>query len=94
MPKKPKPVKSVKPEPSIRGLRKAEAVSRQINRWIEKAPMESNAGEWLKFAVAVKAAMELLEADCYRLIMPYKFAKSRMEITKESRAAETAETDE
>ena len=80
--------KSVKSEPSIRGLRKAEAVSRQINRWIEKAPMARNAGEWLKFAVAVKAAMIILEADCLRQVAPQMFAKSKMEIIKESTASE------
>ena len=48
----------------------------------------NNAGEWLKFAAAVKASMEILESDCLRLVAPQKFARSKMEIVKESRTAE------
>lgn len=64
-----KPVKSkhtTPPVPTMRGLRRAEALARQIERWTDKWSMELNAGEWLKFAAAGQAQLKLVELNARR----------------------------
>ncbi len=68
----------------LRGLRRAEAVDRQLGRWLERWPLASNAAEWLRFAHALQATARLLEADAFKRVNPAAFAapKSRMEAAR------------
>lgn len=78
---------------SLNGLRRAENVNKQIYRWIErKWPMDAvNAGEWLKFAAAMKASAALLESEALRIVNPSAFAPSRAEIIKSKRPITSAD---
>lgn len=60
------PAKPEKKSGDLRGLRRAEALERQLLRWQEKWPLKPNAREWLKFARAVIGSAELLAADALR----------------------------
>lgn len=86
-----KSAKTVKPKheaplvPTMRGLRRAEALSRQIERWKEKWTLELNAGEWLKFAAAGQAQLKLVELDARRQLGDLPEV-SRMSAMRASRA--------
>lgn len=83
---KEKPAKKEKKpkDGALRGLRRAEAVNRQIERWKEKFDMEDNAAEWLKFANAVIASMEVLYAQALLRVNPLKMKRPRAEPTAET----------
>jgi len=82
-----KQVKQVKQAPkggTLDGLRRASAVRKQIQRWMErKWPLASNAGEWLRFAAALKAEGAVIEAAALEHVNPSLLVKSKKELIQE-----------
>jgi hypothetical protein len=60
--------RALAPVSTLRGLRRVEALGRQLERWQEKWPLGANAGEWLKFAAAGQAQLKLLELEARRTL--------------------------
>ena len=69
---------------TLRGLRRAEAVQKQVARWIErKWPMITNASEWLQFAHALEGYAHVLKADALSHVNPSLLVKSKAELARE-----------
>jgi HD-like signal output (HDOD) protein len=69
---------------TLDGLRRANAVRKQIGRWMErKWPMPSNAEEWLRFAGALRAEAAIIEADALSHVNPSMLVKSKKELLQQ-----------
>lgn len=72
------------PAKPIDGLKKANALRRQLERWREQPwPLtEQTAPEWLRLGHALKAQAEAIIGESLRLVNPTYFPKSNMEVAR------------
>ena len=86
---------------SFRGGRKAESLSRQIERLKDKFPLaKDSAGEWLHYARVMKTTAEVLEVQALSELDPGRFrglkeaVVSRAKAKAEARGTDAEEAEE
>lgn len=95
-----KPVKASRGA-AFRGGRKAESLSRQIERLKDKFPLaKDSAGEWLHYARVMKTTAEVLEVQALSELDPGRFrglkeaVVSRAKAKAEARGTDAEEAEE